>query len=115
MTVAGTILEGDNKEFAVTTVSDVTVNFNNGSFTSADDTATNKYLSNPMSPEFFAIRPNKAIKIVSINAIEFTDPISIGQDTTYAEFWNRGIRKSFLNKMVLRTTTTNTLIKLRVR
>lgn len=107
--------EGDNKEFTVVAKSDVTINIADSSNTSANDTATNVYFNNNLSPflsaKAFALRPNQTCQIISINGITLTDP--------YTAIINKGITEKYdaptVWKMVIRTLTTNTHIKLRIR
>lgn len=105
---------GDNLEFNVATASDVTVYFNGGSSgsnTSANDTATAKYSDNYGTVKAFQIRNNKNIQLVQINEQEFTDPISLTAALGAIEKFDTAI----VYKMVLRTLTTDTNIKIRFR
>jgi len=108
---------GDNKEFGVAAISDVTVYFHtNAGTTSASDTAIVKYFDNNAPRRQFAIRPDQAIQIVSINDVTFTDPITIYDNTTYSETeGNDDHNYDYIMKMVIRTTVVNTNIKIRVR
>ena len=104
---------GDNKEFTVADISDVTIWFNGGtsSGTSADDTATTKYTDNYVSVKAWGLRSNQTVQVVSINGTVLTDP--------YTATINKGIFEKLdapvIFKMVIRTTVVNTNIKLRVR
>ena len=105
---------GDNKEFAIAAISDVTVWLNGGTTginTSANDTATNKYFDNYTTAKAFCLRPNKTVEIVSINGVVLTDPYTAVVDKGITE----KLDAPLLFKMVIRTTETNTSIKLRVR
>lgn len=105
---------GDNKEFAVATISDVTIYFNGGSGgtnTSANDTATEKYIDNPHAVKSFALRSDNTVQIVSINGITFTDPYTAVADKGITEKMDSPV----IYTMVIRTTATNTNIKLRIK
>uniref|UniRef100_A0A6M3L5Z1 Uncharacterized protein n=1 Tax=viral metagenome TaxID=1070528 RepID=A0A6M3L5Z1_9ZZZZ len=115
MSAGGTIdTVGENKEFTSTAVEDITIYFNGGDTgekTSAQDTATEKYLDNYGTVKVLNIRSDQTIQIVSMNGTTFTDPITI--------IVNKGHTEKFdvptLFKMVLRTTVAGTNIKIRVR
>jgi len=110
MTTGGTVEGiGDNKEFTVTAISDVTLYFN--ATTSASDTATARYFDHGALVKAFAFRPNQTIQIVSINGLTMTDPITIVKDSVYAE----KLDTPSVFKMVVRTTVANTHIRLRIR
>ena len=84
---------GENKEFAVATLSDVTLNFNDSSHTSADDTATQKYFDNQIdgsssSVTAFFLRANQTIQIVSMNNVTFTDPITVIANAGHRELFD---------------------------
>ena len=111
MTVGGSVEGiGDNKEFTVTDISDVTVYFNNEN-TSANDTATERYLDNGSLVKSITFRPNQTIHIVSINGVTMTDPISIFINSVYTEKYDTPT----IFKMVIRTTVANTHVRLRIR
>ena len=112
--------EGENKEFAIAALSDVTIYINDSSNTSANDTATAKYFdaqvdsitkSGFASARAFFLWADQTIKIVSMNGKTFTDPITvtinkgIGENFDYPIIW----------KMKIRTTVVNTNVKLRVK
>ncbi len=112
--------EGENKEFGVATLSDVSIYINDSGNTSANDTATAKYLDaqlNSLTSSFTAsardyfLWADQTIKIVSINGKVFTDPITVTV--------NKGIGEKFdapiIWKMTIRTTVVNTNVKLRVK
>ena len=112
--------EGENKEFGVATISDVTIHINDSSKTSADDTATDKYLDNQLtesstamcgSGTAFFLRADQTIQIVGINKITFTDPITVVIDKGHREEFNVRI----LEQIIIRTTVVNTNIKIRVK
>lgn len=104
---------GDNKEFGVATVSDVTIFFGKSGVTSANDTATEKYFDNAPgdinSVKGFFLRNDKTIVIVSMNDVIFTDPITVTIDKGHKETF--GFPQ--ISEMVIRTTDTNTNIKIR--
>lgn len=106
---------GDNSEFSVATAgTDVTVYFNGGATankTSANDTATEKYQDNYGTVKYIQLRNDQAVSIVSINGMSFTDPISITKNTG----WTEKLDSAIIFKLVVRTTTDNTNIKIRVR
>lgn len=98
-------VEGDNKEFAVSGVADVTLHFGNvGGKTSADDTATNKYFDNHVTATKFAVRADQTILEVGVNNKTFTDPVTIILNTTHTEKYDT----PFVSKIVLRTTSAGT-------
>ncbi|KKN53830.1 hypothetical protein LCGC14_0598560 [marine sediment metagenome] len=112
--------EGENKEFAVASISDVTIYIDNTANTSANDTATEKYFDtqlNSVTPGAFTraraffLWADQTIKIVSMNGKEFTDPITVTI--------NKGISENFdyplLRQMKIRTTVADTNVKLRVK
>jgi len=111
MTAGGTVEGiGDNKEFTITSISDVTLYFNSTQ-TSADDTETERYFDNGSCVKSFTIRPNQTIQIVSINGVTLTDPITIFINTVYTE----KLDTPTIFKMVIRTTVANTHIRMRIR
>ncbi len=104
---------GDNKEIGIAAISDVTFHFGLSGFTSANDTATDKYFDNTPgdinSVKGFFLRSDQTVQIVSMNEIVFTDPITV--------VINKGHKETFqmpqISKMKIRTTVANTNIKLR--
>ncbi len=110
--------DGLNKEFAVATISDVTI-YIDSSNTSANDTAVLKYFDNQLTNSGAAennaraifIRNDQTIQIVSINNTTFTDPETVIADKGHRETWD----KPHLWKLVIRTTVVNTNIKIRVK
>ena len=105
---------GENREFNVATASDVTVFFTGGADqdkTSANDTATEKYTDTKLSVKSYCLRPDKTVQIVSINGVEFTEPISAITDKGVTE----KLDMPLIFKMVIRTLSDDTNIKLRVR
>ena len=108
--------EGENKEFAIALISDVTIYVNDSTNTSANDTAIKKYFDNQLPNPFasakkFALRSDNTVQIVSINNVTFTDP--------YTAIVDKGISETFdvptVWKMVIRTTAVNTAVKLRIK
>lgn len=104
---------GENKEFTIVAKSDVEVFFNDADNTSANDTATKVYFDNDvyLGVKAFVLRPNQTVQIVSINGVVFTDPYTCIKDTSITE----KLDTPSLFKMVIRTLTVNTHIKLRIR
>ena len=111
MTVGG-IAEniGDNKEFAVASASEIDVYFNSSN-TSANDTATTKYVDNNVLIKQLQIRTDQAIQIVGYNGIDFTDPISIVANASLIEKFDTPT----VFRITIRTLTANTNIKIRCR
>jgi len=105
---------GDNREFTVINASDVTVYFNGGSDgtkTSADDTATERYYNNNGTVKAFTIRPEETIQIVSMNGTTFADPITVIKNTVYTEKFDTAA----VVFMVIRTALANTHVRIRMR
>jgi len=105
---------GENKEFGVNGIKDVTIYFchTDSTKTSANDTDTEKFFDRRGSLRVFTLRPDQTIQIVSIDDVTFTDPTTVIINTAYTE--NLGSPIAF--KMVIRTTVaTTTNIKLRWR
>ncbi len=101
---------GDNREFNVSALSDVTIDFVTVSKTAADDTDTIKYTNVRGAVKAYALRTDKTIQIVSMTGVVFTDPITVLINKSHTEHFTNGI----VTKMVVRILTTNTNIKLRV-
>jgi len=110
--------DGDNKEFAVAAISDVTVYIDHAN-TSANDTATEKYFDNALSDggagqdeaRAIFIRNDNTIQIVGMNETTFTDPITITKDVGHRETFD----KHWLRSLVIRTTVDDTNIRIRVK
>jgi len=115
MTAGGSIeTVGENIEFSVAAASDVTVYFTGGANTdktSDDNTLTEKYTDRYGAVKVYQIRPSEAIQIVSINGEVMTDPITCAADSSIIEKYDTPV----IFKIVIRTTTANTNIKIRVR
>ncbi len=105
--------EGDNKEFAIATLSDVTLHFGTSGKTSANDAVTDKYFDNTPgdinSVKGFFLRNDQSVLIVSMNAVIFTDPISVPKDKGHKETF----ATPFIFEMVIRTTVVDTNLKIR--
>jgi len=102
--------EGENLEFNVATASDIEVFFTDDSKTSADDTATAKYVDTPCSVRKFQIRNDQTIQILSINNRIYTDPITVTVTNGIIE---RRETHS-ITKIAIRVLTANTNLKIRV-
>ena len=103
---------GDNKEFAVDGVKDVTVHFVNPGLTSADDTETDKYMNHAVSTMKYSIRNDQTVLLVGVNGRVFTDPVTI--------ILNKGHKEDFkvqvVGRIVLRTTVASgTMTNIKVR
>jgi len=101
---------GDNKEFTSTAIEDITIYFVHTN-TSADDTATEKYFNISSATKYLNIRNDQTIQIVSMNDITFTDPITVVINKGHTE----KLDVPNLWRMVIRTTTAGTNIKIRFR
>ncbi|MAF50791.1 MAG: hypothetical protein CMH64_01740 [Nanoarchaeota archaeon] len=99
------ITEGDNIEFVGATITDYTIWLG----MSGTDTATTKYADNPRSAAKLAIRMNQNGSIVSENNTTFTNTVTIIANKTHTETRNTPA----ITKIVLRTGTVNTQIKIR--
>ena len=110
---------GDNKEFAVPNISDgdVTIYFYNASGnTSANDTATAKYMNNNRPIIGFAVRTDQVILITKLAERTLTDPITVPANGSYSESWYENLQHiSKINSMTIRTTVDNTNVKIRVK
>jgi len=103
---------GDNREFGVSGIATVTVHFGNvGGKTSADDTATDKYVDNHTSGTKFNVRSDQTIKITKINNITLTDPITVLINAGHTEKFTNPV----LSSITFETTVTGTTnVKVRV-
>ena len=95
-------VDSENIEFDVADATDITF-YMTGTGT---ETATVKYLNKGSLACKFQVRPDKAIGIVQIQNKVFRNPVSVSTAGV-----SRAMRRDF-NVLVLRTTTTNTNIKL---
>jgi len=104
---------GDNLEFGVAEASDVSIYFNggDGTKTSADNTATEKYTNSYGAVKNYCLRADQAVQIISLNNLEFTDPLTCPKNLSITE----NLNSPLIFKMVIRVITVNTNIKLRVR
>ncbi len=102
---------GDNKEVGLATIQDYTFQFNDRTKTSADDTETTRYPDIPVVIKDYAIRSDQTCQIVSVNGIEFTDPITIVVNKLHKE----QLDTPTIFQMVIRTQTVNTNFKIRFR
>lgn len=105
---------GENREFNVATASDVTIYFTGGATslkTAADDTATEKYVNTSGSVKYYCLRTDKTCQIVSINGVNYTEPITSIADKGVTEKFDIAV----IYKMVIRVLSDDTNIKLRVR
>jgi len=104
---------GENLEFNVATASDVTIYFTggtDGTKTSANDTAIEKYTDSHGAVKVFALRFDKNIQIVSINGNIMADPI-----TCVVAPYIEKLDTPIITKMVIRTLADDTNVKIRVR
>ena len=97
---------GDNIECTAVDIDDYTITFNQR----GTDTATSKFsIANTQTARKFIVRVDQTTDLIQINSIIFTDPIQITIDKSHRETRNVPV----INKIVLRTNTTNTKIKVR--
>ena len=97
---------GDNIEFTAVDIDDYIITFNK----TGTDTATSKFpIANTQTARKFIVRVDQTTDLIQINSIIFTDPIQITIDKSHRETRNVPV----INKIVLRTNTTNTKIKVR--
>jgi len=97
---------GDNIEFTAVDIDTYTITFNK----TGTDTATSKFpTANSQTARKFAIRTDKNVDLVEMNAIAFTNPVQITADQAHVE--NRNV--PVINKIKLRTTEETTTIKVR--
>ncbi len=112
MSVGGAIEGiGDNVELTLNVIENVTFYFVDTTKTSADNTATAKYIDNAGRIKYFNLRSDQTIQIISINGVTMTDPYTCIINKSITEKWDTPI----IFKMVLRPTVAGTNIKLRVR
>jgi len=97
--------EGDNIEFTAADIDTYTIWLT----MTGPDTATTKFATKPRAARKFQIRTNQTCDLISLNNITFTDPITIIINTSHVE--NRNV--PIISKMVIRTTVTNTVLKIR--
>lgn len=114
MTGGGTIdTVGDNKEFALNAIEDVTIYFvpDVAGRTSSDDTATAKYFNTSGIVKQFALRTDQTLHIKSMSGVTLTDPITVVINKIHTEKFDVPV----LNKIVIRPLTVGTNVKIRTR
>ena len=96
----------DNIEFTAVDIDTYTIWLNK----TGTDTATVKFpTANPVTARKIQIRTDKNTDLVEMNLLAFTDPVQITADTSHIEQRN----VPTLNTFKIRTTATNTTIKVR--
>jgi len=107
---------GDNIEFTAVAIGDYEIFMSHNDKTSTNDEEFKKYPDNQDGTDGsgqtafkFVIRTDKSTDLVELNGVEFTDPIQITADQAHRE--QRTSRVIF--KMKIRTSATNTMIKVR--
>ncbi len=106
----GSSKEGDNIEFTAVDIDDYTIWFAKDQDAEAD-TATIKHpkAGNATSAYKFEIRTDKSADLLGIDNVTFTDPCQITADKAHIET-SEVFRAS---KIIIRTNSTNTMIKVR--
>ncbi len=105
MGISGDSSEGDNIEFTAVNIGDYIIWL---SMTGTDE-EFKKFTTNPRAASSLSIRIDKNTDIISQDNITFTDPITMVADKEHTE--KRDV--PFLSKLVLRTNSTDTKIKVR--
>jgi len=107
---------GDNIEFTAVNIGDYEIFLQHNTNTSANDEEFKKYPNNPdgqdgsgQTARKFTIRTDKNTDLVELNGVAFTNPAQITADNAHRE--QRNVPVIF--KMKLRTSSTNTKIKVR--
>ena len=101
---------GNNMEFVVADISDVTIYFNEvGTNTLTDRYPHTSDNTKKFTAKRFLLRADQTIQILSINDFIFTDPVTVILNTPYRETREQG----FITKMKIRTTVVNTLVRVR--
>mgnify|MGYP001584460985 FL=1 len=104
---------GNNMEFVVASISDVTIFFNNtGADSDTEKYPHNSNINQAASARKIAIRPNQTIQIVGMDNVTFKDPITVIINTTWTERFSERFGKP-ISKMILRTTIADTTIRIR--
>ena len=103
--ISGEESYGDNIEFTASAIGDYTIWL---SMTGTDSEFV-KYTENPRSARKFAIRTDKNTDLVQLDNLAFTDPCQITADKAHIE--TRSVPT--IVKLVIRTNSTNTMIKVR--
>ena len=101
--------DGDNIEFTAVDIDTYTIFLQHNSNTSANDTATKKYPDNTTTARKFSIRVDKNSSLIGVNERTFTDAETIVANKEKTETRNHPI----IQKLVIRTTATNTKIKVK--
>ena len=96
---------GDNIEFTAVNIGDYTIWLSMG----GTDTEFMKYPNNPKSARKFQIRTDKSTDLLGLDNLTFTNPCQITIDKPHIE--TRNVAR--IAKMKIRTTETNTMIKVR--
>ena len=104
---------GNNMEFSVDAISDVTIYFNK----IGNDSETEKYpsisdLNQTASCRKFALRADQTIQIVSMDNVTFKNPITVVLNTAWVERFDTKYNAP-IAKMVIRTATAGTAVKIR--
>ena len=104
---------GNNMEFSVSVISDVTIYFNQ----KGTDTDIAKYphasdINQTASARKFTLRANQTVQVVGINNVTFKDPITVILNTVWTERFDPKFNAP-INKMIIRTTVTDTTIRIR--
>ena len=104
---------GNNREFTVNDISDVTLHFNQ----IGSDTDTVKYAhasdeSKRAAARKFTLRANQTVQILGMDGITFTDPTTIIINTAWTERFSDKFGKA-ISSMAIRTTVTGTTVRIR--
>jgi len=107
---------GDNIEFTAVAIGDYEIFLQHNDKTSSNDEEFKKFPDNQDGRDGsgqtafkFQIRTDKNTDLIELNGIGFTDPVQITADTSHIE--QRTV--PFIFKMKIRTSATNTMIKVR--
>ena len=107
---------GDNIEFTASAIGDYEIFLQHNENTSANDTEFKKYPDVQFGVDGFGatakkflIRTDKNTDLVEINGIAFTNPITIVTDKAHREERSN----AFVFKLKIRTSATDTMIKVR--
>ena len=104
---------GNNMEFTVDAISDVTIYFNKiGTDSDTENYPSSSDLNQTASCRKFALRADQTILIVGMDNITFKNPITVVLNTPWVEKFDTKYNAP-ISKMVIRTTVTGTAIKLR--
>ena len=97
--------DGDNIEFTASAIGDYIIWLSE----TGTDSEFTKFTENPSSAQRFQIRADKNSQLVSINALTFTDTVTITADQNHIERRNTPT----ITRMTIRTTQTGTKLKIR--